>query len=1033
MKPNYALKLSHDGVEILQRGASSWELTGSTRFDVPDLDGTMKRLRDAAEKRAPEGLRSKLIMPDSEVRFATVLAPGPTDEARRLQIEAEIEGLTPYALPDLAYDFVIEGDYALVALCAREILGEAEQFAQMHGFNPVSFAAIAPAGAFIGEPFFGETSCARAFLPAGTRVERESRATRAAAPPKPDASSRPASPVSVPSATPAIPGARAAASVAAAAPEAFSRVGNLVRRMGTRVRREQIEAETPRDKTPQPVASARSTEAPAPTSGRAPVPQQTEKQTPKPAQADAGKPDTGKPETGKPETGAGKATTVTAASSAPPEVQKPPESQKPEPSATPAGSEAGAKQGAAESGPKPASGSFASRRSATAAATPGKSPTLVADGPGARVGTANPGGRIAVLPAASGKTAPSRATRLYRRSRRAAKGVLASVGLFRPGVKKADKQRPVQPPVRQKTEPETGLKPVVAGSRPPTDERAKATEAQALTIFGARNMQSAETGFARRGLMLTGGLIILLVAVAIWAIYFTTTPGRDAEVATLPQQEVTPLPQIEPPARLAAPATESEDTTPEPAPESATAPAEEAVESDVAAAAPSTDPEALLEALVQEALTEAMPTDRLGQAEQSVIEPGATEDGPAESPTDPAPTLAQPDAEAPTDPGSETVFDSAESPQIIQEADSEPAQRLALPPMLERPELAEVAPVAPSPPPPFGVEFALGADGLVEATPEGALTPAGVTVFAGPPSEVPPARPAGLAPEPPAPVAPEPEPEAALPEQTEVAAPEEVVPEEVASEQEAVIADDTPRADPALAGFRPQPRSPRVAELADQLGETETEPAADPAAEPASEVTETDDDNAALAPPPGGVLLDGLRPQRRPTDLVPPAETATAEAADDDLVIDEDTAPEAVAVSLRPSVRPDDMSARAQAALAAAAARTQQAAAPQPAAQQPAAQAPAATATAAPNIPTSASVAEQATQARAINLRRVNLIGVFGTPNDRRALVRLSNGQVVRVQVGDNLDGGRVSAIGDDELRYVKNGRNEILRIGTSG
>lgn len=78
-------------------------------------------------------------------------------------------------------------------------------------------------------------------------------------------------------------------------------------------------------------------------------------------------------------------------------------------------------------------------------------------------------------------------------------------------------------------------------------------------------------------------------------------------------------------------------------------------------------------------------------------------------------------------------------------------------------------------------------------------------------------------------------------------------------------------------------------------------------------------------------------------------------------------------------------------------------------------------------------MAQQATQARAINLRRVNLIGVFGTPNDRRALVRLSNGQVMRVQVGDRLDGGQVSAIGEDELRYVKNGRNEILRIGSSG
>ena len=55
---------------------------------------------------------------------------------------------------------------------------------------------------------------------------------------------------------------------------------------------------------------------------------------------------------------------------------------------------------------------------------------------------------------------------------------------------------------------------------------------------------------------------------------------------------------------------------------------------------------------------------------------------------------------------------------------------------------------------------------------------------------------------------------------------------------------------------------------------------------------------------------------------------------------------------------------------------------------------------------------------------------IFGTPNDRRALVRLSSGRVVRVQVGDRLDGGQVTAIGDNELRYSHNGRNEVLQIG---
>lgn len=93
---------------------------------------------------------------------------------------------------------------------------------------------------------------------------------------------------------------------------------------------------------------------------------------------------------------------------------------------------------------------------------------------------------------------------------------------------------------------------------------------------------------------------------------------------------------------------------------------------------------------------------------------------------------------------------------------------------------------------------------------------------------------------------------------------------------------------------------------------------------------------------------------------------------------------------------------------------------------QPTAVAPA---TVTPSIPTSASVARQATMENSINLRKVNLIGVYGTPSNRRALVRLSSGRYKKVKVGDKIDGGQVVAIGDAELRYQKGGRNVTLKI----
>lgn len=82
-----------------------------------------------------------------------------------------------------------------------------------------------------------------------------------------------------------------------------------------------------------------------------------------------------------------------------------------------------------------------------------------------------------------------------------------------------------------------------------------------------------------------------------------------------------------------------------------------------------------------------------------------------------------------------------------------------------------------------------------------------------------------------------------------------------------------------------------------------------------------------------------------------------------------------------------------------------------------------------PKIPSSASVAQQATRSKAINLRQINLIGVYGPPANRRALVRLSNGRYKKVKIGDTVDGGRVVAIGENNVHYQKGGRGITLSM----
>ncbi|RBP81701.1 type IV pilus biogenesis protein PilP, partial [Rhodobacter sp. 140A] len=80
-------------------------------------------------------------------------------------------------------------------------------------------------------------------------------------------------------------------------------------------------------------------------------------------------------------------------------------------------------------------------------------------------------------------------------------------------------------------------------------------------------------------------------------------------------------------------------------------------------------------------------------------------------------------------------------------------------------------------------------------------------------------------------------------------------------------------------------------------------------------------------------------------------------------------------------------------------------------------------------MPTSASVAKQATEQNALALREMNLIGVYGASGNRRALIRMPNGRFVKVAVGDRLDGGRVTAIGDGQLSYQKGSRTLMLKM----
>jgi hypothetical protein len=215
-----------------------------------------------------------------------------------------------------------------------------------------------------------------------------------------------------------------------------------------------------------------------------------------------------------------------------------------------------------------------------------------------------------------------------------------------------------------------------------------------------------------------------------------------------------------------------------------------------------------------------------------------------------------------------------------------------------------------------------------------------------------------------------------------------------------------PQPDPRLAGARPRLRP----------AEASTTPGPEP------------DEESAItaAPPPGAILVASPVPRGRPAAIVAldPAPVGAAATEGEVSAL-------AVAISRKPAPRPATLTARAVPAAAPAAPAAAARRAPPPAADDPEAiedgEEAIVAAAAAPSRPTTASVARQATVTRALNLGTLNLIGVYGTANNRHALVRTPTGAFQRVRVGDRLDGGQVSAIGASELTISKGGRTVTL------
>jgi hypothetical protein len=981
MKPAFALDFRNDAIALLHRSSGGWLVVGRVALDEPDLSEALSYLRATALGLSPRGLATKLILPDEQLLVTTVDAPGPDEASRLAQIRTALEGRTPYAVDDLVFDWEVIDGAVHVAVVARETLDEAESFATEHRFNPVAFAA-APSRGYMGEAFFGPTGQAATLLSAGETVERDAKRTAII-----DRSS-----IVEPEATPED------------SPTEVSQPPEDVLKTDTDLAAEPDAPATAagaQEERDAPAVSDPVVAPPEPDRADVAEAQLTARETPLFGLADDEAPPSAVFRAlDDPELAPERVPTDRIDALAQPVLSKTAQPTEAEPLdpvlAQPDADEAPmaidvemdeteepkadrtkdvAAPGSDDVPPVSsfsATLGFASRRASAdpvLSAKPKPPPKPTVDRPTA----ARP--LVAAPPPKAELTALNRPTAARPVAPKESKG-LRGLGAFvtAPGI----------PGTRKKPAEVAVPRPAVAA--PPAQQSATTVSNEAKTglgrKFGVRPV--AMRGKPRHlGLILTGVLLLVLAVVAAWStsLAFRSDDGAATEFATA--DTTTALPEIE----------------------------DEML-------ADGQDPDLLTD----EELAATLPVQSEGEA--AVADPQEPEIPAAEND-------AAPVTEAAT-PGSTQVNPGTASGDEIFLAAKDVA-----PVTPEATDLAAVSakgdplPNAQAPPPPFGTVYQFDTNGLIVPTPEGIITPEGVLLIAGKPPRLSEPRPASLAP--PA--------------------------DATATANETAFVSD-----PALAGFRPKARPAGL-----------TPPPSEPAVEPTpGETTDTAPLDDAALPPVADSRLAGLRPLARPEAVLAAGIAARAQSAAENSgsiwAMGQAQSAEAaaaagnsrlaVSISRKPQPRPRDLSRAVEAAVAAAIrapepteeSQEEQLASARPAQTPEPSPEPEAESGATTSVPrgrdreleiyeepelegsagrgtASASVAKQATFRNALALDKTALIGVYGTPSKRYAMVRSTSGQYKKVKVGDRIDGGKIQAITATEVRYQKGSRLVTLSL----
>ncbi|MRX50254.1 hypothetical protein GI374_07300 [Paracoccus sp. S-4012] len=1012
-RPRHALAFDLDAVHLMEDEEGAWVWRGAARYDAPDLQRRLDTLRRGLEGPSDE---VALLIPEDQVLF-TNLTVDPA-KPRREAVARALEGVTPYPVAELAFDWVDDApDRVRVATVWRGSLREYTDFASEHGFTPMAALAEGDGTAFPGEARFWEALEGEGAKPRpAVETGRAEEATAEAAPEIQEsqadlaaAADTPAAEVSEDAAadTPA-----AEASEAAAPPPEPAAVAP------------RVEAASPA--APRPRRSLRATEAAGgrePESGAELLATAIARiRSLSPGNGAAVNDPRALPEDAEAE--------EQAAPVAPGEEEA--EAQRARARARRGVASRERRQGEAPAGRHPAP--LVAHRAAPAQ-EPALAPRAEAFHERAREARASTAPRPDAAPQPGGRATDSRMLGIMLVLLLAG---IAAVFLF-------GGQGTPPAPATEATAPVTAAAPAVAepGAAAPSEPVAPAPMPPAtvpLTEPSASSAAPASTAAE------------------------ATAPLPSASTATVPAapSETT---ETEPAVPEAVGATGPMRPAPVPSEPSATPPAEAA--SGPATAPPAAGRESAIEAAVALANSEApavrpaapaadaapelpqdpLPFDRAAEPEPSPVTGIRPPQRPATSA--PASGVSAPQAAAPVPTSQRAPPPPLQATPLAPQAATPPATTPApttSPRPPERPatlgQAPAAAPASPAPPPRRGA--ALSTDRRTAQVGRLVLAPADHALFAAAPASL--ARGAIS-------VAPALDraivamPSAAGPRFAQARPPSRGERPQAASSVDAAVAAavasqsaSTPNR--LLPSDRPSPR-PRSAAASAAPASTSAVEGAIAAAIRASPAA------------PGGVALTALRsspfPQPAPRDRRPAAAAPQPPAAAAPQAADQTAAAVAAAAAAQAEQRRLDEQLQAQAeerARAASAAQIeaqQRAAAEARARAQAEAEMRAAAAARQPlrhvesdNEPelsrpvgggtTSATVASGAT-ASGIDLNRTTLIGVVGAGKASRGLIRLRNGRIVTVRLGDRIDGGPITEIGKGAVTYVQNGRPQQLRI----